>query len=177
MRTARTFGGGSPGPLTPSFNLDGRVEKIARVRIAGLGAIFREKIWLPPAEAAYRSYHEFDQRVARSWWTEDERRQRRQWLANQRLTHRATIFPEVYERLQNLAADVLVTHEAPRGNGMHPYGFAAINEIADPRGVPRPSSRGGTLPFSRRRMPVGERRYAADRRPPRKSGGMRPSYR
>ena len=119
------------GPLAPSFNLDGRVEELAGVRIAGLGGNFREEIWVPPRAAAYQSYDEFDRRAAPWWWTDKERSQQREWLANQRLTHRATIFPEVYERLAGLRADVLVTHEAPGGDGMHPYGFTAIKELAE----------------------------------------------
>lgn len=123
------------GPLAPSFNLHGRVEEIAGVRIAGLGGIFRQKVWFPPGEAAYGSYEEFDRRLAPWWWTAQERLQKREWIANQRLTHRATIFPDVYERLASLEANVLVTHEAPGGDGMHSYGFAAINELADSLGA------------------------------------------
>lgn len=121
----------SSGPLSSTFNLDGRVENIAGLRIAGLGGIFREKVWLPPREATYQSFDDFDQRAAPWWWTERERSQQRERLANLRLTHRATIFPGTYERLARLEADVLVTHEAPGGDGMHPYGFAAIDELAD----------------------------------------------
>jgi predicted phosphodiesterase len=40
-------------------NLHGRVVDVAGVKIAGLGGIFREKVWMPPAEPIYASAREF----------------------------------------------------------------------------------------------------------------------
>lgn len=112
-------------------NLDGRVENIAGVRIAGLGGIFRSKVWYPPAEPRHRSYDE---------WHAAMRRSRAPIgptsvdtiLATQVRTQQTTIFPDVYDRLSLLQADVLVTHEAP---SCHPYGFEAIDDLAQALGV------------------------------------------
>lgn len=38
-----------------------------------------------------------------------------------------TIYPEQFEQLAKLRADVLVTHEAP---GYHPHGFAVLSDLA-----------------------------------------------
>ena len=127
----------SEGPLAESFNLDGRVQEICGLRIAGLGGIFREKIWYPPEDLVFKSYADFDRRLVPWWWTEQQRGQKQQWAATQRLTHRGTIFPDIYERLARQEADVLVTHEAPGREGMHPHGFVAIDELAELLGASR----------------------------------------
>ena len=101
------------------------------MRIAGLGGIFRSKVWYPPAEPRHRSFKE---------WHAAMRRSRAPIgptsvdtiLATQVQTQRTTIFPDVYDRLSLLQADVLVTHEAP---SCHPYGFAAIDDLAQALGV------------------------------------------
>lgn len=125
----------SDGPLASSFNLHGRLENIAGVRIAGLGGVFHSKVWLPPARPEFSSYADFNGRLIPSWWTQNERDRKVHWLSNQRLVHRATIFPDVYERLAGMEADVLVTHEAPGGYGFHPLGFDAINDLAEVLGA------------------------------------------
>lgn len=98
-------------------NLDGRVVDVAGVLIAGLGGIFRGQVWRPPDEPNYRSAADFAriQGAGNRW---------RDGLA---LKHRSSIFPDDYDRLAGLRADVLVTHEAP---GVHPHGFDAIDQLA-----------------------------------------------
>lgn len=98
-------------------NLHGRVVEIAGVRIAGLGGIFRGKVWQPPETRKYDSAKDFArrERVEFSWRDEPM------------LRHRSTIFPDDYDRLAKLRADVLVTHEAP---AVHPHGFDAIDQLA-----------------------------------------------
>jgi Icc-related predicted phosphoesterase len=121
----------SEGPLAESFNLDGRVEEICGLRIAGLGGIFRGKVWCPPDPPAFESYAELDRSLVPWWWKEEQRKQHANRTAKQRLTHRATIFPDVYRELGNQEADVLVTHEAPGGDDGHPHGFQAIRDLAE----------------------------------------------
>ena len=112
-------------------NLDGRVEDICGVRIAGLGGVFRGKVWTPPAEPRHRSFAE---------WQKAMRRSRAPIgptpvdviLASQVRTQRSTIFPDVYDRLSHLRADVLVTHEAP---SCHKFGFKAIDDLARSLGI------------------------------------------
>lgn len=109
-------------------NLDGRVENICGVRIAGLGGIFRGKVWYPPEASKFASYAD---------WLNASRRSIKPGAFDQvqstaARTHRSTIFPDMYDRLSLLQADVLVTHEAP---SCHKYGFPAIDDLARALGV------------------------------------------
>ena len=98
-------------------NLHGRVVEVAGVRIAGLGGIFRGQVWMPPKDPSYRTAKD----LARTQGAGNR------WRDGLALKHRSTIFPDDYDRLAKLRADVLVTHEAP---DVHPYGFNAINQLA-----------------------------------------------
>ena len=100
-------------------SLHGRVVEIAGVRIAGLGGVFRERVWAPPGLAQYESAEAFVRRCGRG----------DRWRDGLPLKHRSTIFPDDYRRLLKLRADVLVTHEAP---SLWPsdYGKPAIDELA-----------------------------------------------
>ena len=98
-------------------NLHGRVVEVAGVRLAGLGGIFRGQVWRPPEDPIYRSAKD----LARTQGAANR------WRNGLTLKHRSTIFPDDYERLAQLRADVLVTHEAPT---IHPHGFEAINQLA-----------------------------------------------
>ena len=98
-------------------NLHGRVVEIAGVRIAGLGGVFREKIWAPPAEPRYKSGQDFVRRCCRG----------NRWRDGLPLKQRSTIFPDEYSRLMRQQGDVLVTHEAPSS---HRVGFPALDELA-----------------------------------------------
>lgn len=98
-------------------NLHGRVVDVAGVRIAGLGGIFRGQVWRPPETPSYRSAKEF----ARTQGAGNR------WREGLPLKHRSSIFPDDYDRLAKLRADVLVTHEAP---AVHPHGFDAIDRLA-----------------------------------------------
>lgn len=110
------------GSALADRNLDGRVIDIAGVRIGGLGGVFRERIWRPPAEPRYASAGEFLQR------SRDESR----WRGGLPRRHWSSVFPETYQTLANQRADILVTHEAPSA---HPHGFDAIDLLAAAMGV------------------------------------------
>lgn len=103
-------------------NLHGRVVEIAGQRIAGLGGVFRGKVWAPPAPATFENPKQYLARCGKGNF----------WRGGLPLTQRSTIFPVDYERLQKQRADILVTHEAPSA---HPHGFAAIDELARQLGV------------------------------------------
>ena len=107
-------------------NLDGRVEEVAGVRIAGLGGVFRGKIWMPPEAPKFDSYE--------SWLKATKPRHGESHVIHetQARTHRSTIFWDTYSRLWDQRADVLVTHEAP---SVHPHGFAAIDDLVKAMGV------------------------------------------
>ena len=100
-------------------NLHGRIVETAGVRIAGLGGVFREKVWGPPRSPLFESAEDFVRRAGRG----------NRWRGGLPLKHRSTIFPDVYYRLLKQRADVLVTHEAP---SLWPsdYGKPAIDALA-----------------------------------------------
>lgn len=107
-----------------------RVADVAGFRVAGLGGVFRKKIWGPPESPAFQSYKIWRdgliaRRPQRDWGlseTSDERR------------HRTSIFPACVAELEKLRAEVLVSHEAPecRGDGR---GWRAIGDLARALGV------------------------------------------
>ncbi|SEM04141.1 Predicted phosphoesterase [Variovorax sp. YR750] len=107
-------------------NLHGRIVEIAGYKVAGLGGIFRSKIWDPrqPIEkAAFQSSDAMRRAMKR-----EER-----WRDGISRKHRSSIFPADYQRLlRSGPADVLVTHEAPAA---HPHGWQAIDELAETLGV------------------------------------------
>lgn len=110
------------GSALADRNLHSRVVEIEGVRIAGLGGVFREKVWAPPAEPLYKSGQDFVRRCGRG----------NRWREGLPLRHRSTIFPDEYQRLARQRADVLITHEAP---GTHRNGFPALGELAHRLGV------------------------------------------
>ncbi len=110
-------------------NLDGRVVTLPNgVRVAGLGGVFREAVWHPDpgsklnGQPAFRSAQEHAARTPR----QDRCR------GMQHRKHWSSIYPAVVDRLAELQADVLVTHEAP---GYHPYGFPILDTLAQSMGV------------------------------------------
>ncbi|MDP9605541.1 UNVERIFIED_ORG: Icc-related predicted phosphoesterase [Variovorax paradoxus] len=107
-------------------NLHGRIVEIAGYKVAGLGGIFRSKIWdprRPIEEAAFRSSDAMRRTMKR-----EER-----WRDGISRKHRSSIFPNDYQQLvRSGPADILVTHEAP---AVHPHGWRAINELAEALGV------------------------------------------
>ncbi len=107
--------------------LDGRVVTLPDgTRLAGLGGVFREKMWAPPGPARYESYDQWEASLPR------RRAELHPLFQTQRLTHRSTIFQADYLRLAAQRADILVTHEA---GASHPNGFDAIDELAAALGV------------------------------------------
>lgn len=110
------------GSALADRNLHGRVVEIAGVRIAGLGGVFRQKIWAPPAPADFNSAEDFIRRGGKG----------NRWREGLPLRHRSTIFPAEYHRLRKLRAEVLVTHEAPSS---HRNGFPALDDLASSLGA------------------------------------------
>lgn len=107
-------------------NLHGRVVQIAGYKIAGLGGVFRGKIWnprFPIEEAAFRSSEAMRRTMKRH----------ERWRDGISRKHRSSIFPDDFQQLLlSGPADVLVTHEAPSA---HPHGWQAIDELAEALGV------------------------------------------
>lgn len=119
-------------------NIDGRVVPIGGLRVAGLGGVFREHAWHPPAPARHGSYAG----MAAALRARMPRRlrppegaagsQATSVLCGKVRKHRSSIFPDVYHRLADQQADVLVVHEAP---SCHPHGFEAIDLLAEAMGA------------------------------------------
>ena len=107
-------------------NLHGRIVEIAGYRVAGLGGIFRSKIWdprRPIEEAAFQSSDAMRRTMKR-----EER-----WRDGISRKHRSSIFPADYQQLlRSGPSDILVTHEAPAA---HPHGWRVIDELAEKLGV------------------------------------------
>ena len=98
-------------------NLHGRGVDVGVVRIAGLGGVFKGRIWLPGEEARYES---------RADWL---RRNPERWRGGLPLHLADAIFPEDFERMGRMRADVLVCHEGP--SSVHrDMGWQAIDDLA-----------------------------------------------
>lgn len=105
-------------------NLDGSVSTLpGGVRVAGLGGVFRESVWHPDPASQMRGKPAF--RNAKEHAARTPRQDRCQGMQHRK--HWSSIYPDVVDRLANLRADVLVSHEAP---GYHPYGFEILDTLA-----------------------------------------------
>ncbi len=106
-------------------NLHGRVVTLPDgTRLAGLGGVFREAVWHPDGAGGPL----FRNRVEHGLSTSRQDR----WQGGPHRKHWGTIYPDELDKLADLRADVLVTHEAP---GYHPRGFAILDTLAQALGV------------------------------------------
>ena len=106
-------------------NIDGRVVILPDgTRVAGLGGVFRESVWYPsiPIEPKFRNRQEHSEFTP----------QQDRWRDLVHRRHWSTIYPDEFENLNKLKADVLVTHEAP---GYHNHGFQILNALASSMGA------------------------------------------
>jgi predicted phosphodiesterase len=106
-------------------SISGKVVEAGGLRIAGLGGVFREKVWYPRpagAEPVFRTRDEMLEALPRH----------SHWRRGIPLKHRSSIFPEDVETLASQQADVLIVHEAP---SYHRYGFPVIDDLARQMGV------------------------------------------
>ncbi|MEJ8850818.1 metallophosphoesterase family protein [Variovorax rhizosphaerae] len=112
-------------------NLHGRVETVAGFKVAGLGGIFREKIWHPEQPIDDATFESPERLLRQVNWS-DKARTLDTWRAGISRRHRSTIFPSDFNALAGLDADILVTHEAPSA---HRHGFRVVDELAISLGV------------------------------------------
>lgn len=106
-------------------NLHGIVRNIAGYRVAGLGGVFRQKIWdpaQPPSQAPFRSRDELLRHARRGRATAHDG-----WRGGYARKHHSSIFPDEIDSLSLQSADILVTHEAPSA---HPRGFLVLDDLA-----------------------------------------------
>lgn len=119
-----------------AHNISCRVVELPNgIRVAGLGGVFRSRIWNPRDGEGVQHY------LSRQDWIYKNGHQHR-WRKGIPLRHRDSIFPEDFEVLADLKADVLVTHEAPscmklpRADGSwEEVGFKELDELAEIMGV------------------------------------------
>lgn len=104
----------------PEGNLHGKWAALGGMTIAGLGGIFKERIWYPRVADAVPNYPD-----RRSYLRQVKASER--WRGGLPLSARAAIFPEDAMALAKLRADILVTHEAPSS---HRHGFVGIDAVA-----------------------------------------------
>ena len=98
-----------------------KVIEVAELRIAGLGGIFSGKMWYPPQSPKFISLSDF---------LKTQPSNIRKQGGN--LKHKSAIFYDDIEKLKQLKADIIVTHEAP---SCHKYGFKVLDELAEAMGV------------------------------------------
>lgn len=98
-------------------NLHGRVVEINGKKIAGLGGVFRQKIWRPPAKPKFHSPQDLLQACNQGEY----------WRGGIPRKHHASIFWQHYVSLCAQKADILVTHEAP---SCHRFGFKELDDLA-----------------------------------------------
>lgn len=104
-------------------SLDGCVVRMAGQRIAGLGGVFKEKVWYPgKGEPRHASRQE---RLAATG-------KGSRWRGGLPRRLRDAIWPAEWQELTTQSADVLVLHEAPES---HPNGFRALGDLARSLGV------------------------------------------
>jgi predicted phosphodiesterase len=105
----------------PEGNLHARWGQVGSLTFAGLGGVFKERIWYPQFAATQPKFAS-----RRDYLRQLPRNER--WRGALPLRARDAIFPEDIEALRGLRADVLVTHEAPT---CHRHGFVGINIAAE----------------------------------------------
>ena len=114
----------------PEGDIGGRVIELAGLRIAGLGGVFKPRVWYPRADTPGEAIEpaRFETRAAFL----ASLPAREHWRGGLPLWHRDTIFPEDFAALAEHRFDVLISHEAPTS---HRHGSAAIDRLAEACGV------------------------------------------
>jgi predicted phosphodiesterase len=112
-----------------SRNVDGRVVVLPNgLRLAGLGGVFRETVWHPTTASARGGDPAFRTRKEHAKAIPPKDR----WRGGPHRKHAGTIYPDELDKLANLRADILITHEAP---GYHPNGFEILDTLAQALGA------------------------------------------
>jgi len=111
-------------------NVHGRVVELPDGRrLAGLGGVFRESVFYPSMSAARGGEPAFRTRQEHGKATPRQDRWGGHGIARR---HWGTIYPEDVDRLADLRADILITHEAP---GYHPNGFELLDTLVQSMGA------------------------------------------
>ena len=109
---------------TIEHSIHGRVVELPDcTRLAGLAGVFDEAVWYPDPAAARGGAPAFRTRDQHTKVTRGQDR----WQGGHHFKHWGTIYPDEFDRLADLSADVLITHEA---GSYHPNGFEIIDDLA-----------------------------------------------
>ena len=101
-------------------NIHGRVVTLADgTRLAGLGGVFRAAAWNPALSTPPRFRNPSEHDAATARWDG--------WHGGRARKHWSSIYPDEVDRLADLRADILITHEAP---GYHRHGFEILDTLA-----------------------------------------------
>ena len=98
-------------------NIHGRIVTVAGLRIAGLGGVFRSKVWDGKSLPRFLAPSDYLKVCGKG----------NQWRQGLPMRHRSSLFPSDFQTFAGLTADVLITHEAPE---LHEYGFNPITMLA-----------------------------------------------
>jgi len=111
-------------------NIHGRVVELPDgTRLAGLGGVFRESVWYPSSSAARGGAPAFRSRSEHAKSTPSQDR----WGGTgPHRKHWGSIYPDELDKLADLHADILITHEA---SGYHPNGFDILDTLAQALGA------------------------------------------
>jgi predicted phosphodiesterase len=110
----------------PEGDIGGRVIEVAGMRIAGLGGVFKPRIWYPRADRPGAEIEPPSFNTRRDFFESLDPKEH--WRGGLPLWHRDSIFPEDFARLARQRFDVLISHEAP---SCHRHGFEAIDRLAE----------------------------------------------
>lgn len=113
-------------------NLHGKITEIDGLKIAGLGGVFRGRVWMPvpvTTDPFYVDHAELEQYLDAQMSYGRINKQKRD---HELFLHKTTIFYEDWINLYGQQADILVTHEAP---SCHPHGYEAIDRLAQSMNV------------------------------------------
>jgi len=106
----------------PDGNLHACCVAVGGIRVAGLGGVFKGRVWRPGAEPVHRSRAGYLAQLPRT----------DRWRGGLPLRARDAIFPEDLDVVSRLRADVLVSHEAP---SCHRHGHAVVDAAAQACGA------------------------------------------
>lgn len=114
----------------PAGNLHASWRQVGGLIVAGLGGVFKGRIWYPrfeAAEPAYLSSRDYVRQLPRAGHGNRPGQVSERWRNGLPLAARDAVFPADVQALGKLRADVLVTHEAP---SCHRLGFVGIDQAA-----------------------------------------------
>jgi len=116
-------------PAVADRNVHGRVVELPNgQRLAGLGGVFRGSVWYPSDSPARETEVHFRNRRELSKVTPRQDR----WRDGPHVKQWASIFPDELDKLADLRAEILITHEAP---GYHTNGFGILDTLAQSLGA------------------------------------------